>query len=271
MQDPTAGCSPHSPSPIPPHWRTLRVLLADDHRAYRLLIGSFLCSLGLAHETVGDGQAALETLAARPFDLLISDCRMPVMDGYALTLELRRREGLAGTARLPVIALTGCLGAEQIQRCVACGMDDWMLKPITLERLREVLLYWLPNPDVRPHRPRRPVDLARLHGKLPTRASLIATFGFWEVVEPLLFCLMQEAHEDLVVLKQALNDADTVITTQRLHRLVGGLAFLGDTGLEQRAMLLIERVQRTGVAANTSLLKRFERDIEGYLSYLANL
>ncbi|OPA93347.1 response regulator [Pseudomonas fluorescens] len=271
MQDPTAGCSPQSTSLVPPHWQTLRVLLADDHRAYRLLIGSFLGALGLAHETVGDGQAALEALAAHPFDLLISDCRMPVMDGYALTLELRRREDLAGTARLPVIALTGCLGAEQIQRCVACGMDDWMLKPITLGRLREVLLYWLPNPDVRSHQPRRPVDLARLHGKFPTRASLIATFGFWEVVEPLLFCLMQEAHEDLAVLKQALNDADTVITTQRLHRLVGGLAFLGDTGLEQRAMLLIERVQRTGVAANTSLLKRFERDIEGYLSYLANL
>lgn len=274
MQDPTAGCSPQCfpPSVSPPvHWQKVRVLLADDHRAYRLLIGSFLSTLGVAHQTVGDGQAALDALAARPFHLLISDCRMPGMDGYALTRELRRRENRAGTARLPVIAMTAGLDAEQMRRCVGCGMDDWMLKPVTLEQLREALLYWLPDPESRVHPTRHAANLARMHGRFPTRASLIAMFGFWEVVEPLLFCLLQEAHDDLTALEQAREDLDVKLTVEHLHRLVGGVAFFGDTGLEQRAICLIERVRRSGIAANKPLLERFEQEIERYLSYLANL
>ncbi|MGH8452823.1 response regulator [Pseudomonas sp.] len=271
MQHTSASRSPGSAMPQSPHWQAIRVLLADDHGAYRLLIGSFLHTLGVAHETVEDGQQALDVLAVRPFHLVISDCRMPVMDGYAMTRELRHRESKTGAARIPVIALTACLDMAQIQRCVACGMDDWMLKPITLGQLREVLLYWLPDPATYWRQARRPANLARLHGRYPTRASLIATFGFWEVVEPLLFCLIQEAHDDLAALDQARNDLDVALTTQHLHRLVGGVAFLGDTGLEQRAIHLIERVHRTGVTENRSLLERFNGDIERYLLYLASL
>jgi CheY-like chemotaxis protein len=271
MQHTSAGRGPGNAMSPPPHWQAIRVLLADDHSAYRLLIGSFLQVLGVAHETVENGQQALEALATRPFHLVISDCRMPVMDGYAMTLELRQRESEACAARIPVIALTACLDLAQIQRCVACGMDDWMLKPITLGQLRDMLLYWLPAPETYRQQGRRAANLSRLHGRYPTRASLIATFGFWEVVEPLLFCLIQEAHDDLAALDSARNAFDAALTTHHLHRLVGGVAFLGDTGLEQRAMHLIERVRRTGVAANRSLLERFNGDIERYLLYLADL
>lgn len=274
MQGSAAGCSPRRAPRVPTfpaHWKHIRVLVADDHRAYRLLIGAFLHTLGLVHETVCDGQEALEALATRPFNLVLSDCRMPVMDGYAMTRELRRREKVTGAVRIPVIALTACLDMEQVQRCVACGMNDWLLKPVSLEQLREVLLFWLPNPLVRTRQPLRPANLAHLHGRFPTRASLIATFGFWEVVEPLVFCLIQEAHDDLAVLEQARNAQDVGLIAERLHRLVGGVAFLGDTGLEQRAVHLIERVNRTGVATNKALLERFEADIERYLVYLSNL
>ncbi|UII72539.1 response regulator [Pseudomonas sp. HN11] len=274
MQDSTAGCSPRRSHPapsVPFHWQQVRVLLADDHRAYRLLIGSFLRTLGLAHESVNDGQAALEAMAAKPFHLVISDCRMPRMDGYAMTRELRRRETEAGSARIPVIALTAGLDLAQIQRCVACGMDDWMLKPITLEQLRDVLLYWLPGAASGTRQARPPTNVTRMHSRFPTRASLIATFGFWEAVEPLLFSLIQEAHDDLMALEQARNGLDVRSTCERLHRLVGSVAFLGDTGLEQRAIELITRVQHTGIAANKSLLDQLVKEIERYLSYLSSL
>ncbi|HCT08193.1 MAG TPA: response regulator, partial [Pseudomonas sp.] len=69
-----------------------RVLVVDDHCTYRLLLGSLLEKLAVAYQCCCDGQQALHALATEHFDLVISDCRMPVMDGYTLTRELRRRE-----------------------------------------------------------------------------------------------------------------------------------------------------------------------------------
>ena len=256
---------------VPSHWQHKRVLLVDDHRAYRLLIGAFLHTLGLAHEAVGDGVQALQALAAPSVDLVISDCRLPIMAGYAMTAELRRRDAQCGARRLPVVALTGCLGPEQIQRCLACGMDDWLVKPITLEQLRQVALYWLPGPGTLARRSLLLAGTLRTSGRLPTRVSLIATFGFWEAVEPLLFCLIQEAHDDLAALVQARKNRDAELTAQLLHRLIGSIAFLGSTDLEPRALQLIEQVERVGVLTSCQALERFDHDVERYLQYLANL
>ena len=274
MADTKAGRSPTGASlgpAVPPHWQNVRVLLADDHRAYRLLIGAFLHTLGLAHEAVGDGRQALDALADRPFDLVISDCRMPVLDGYAMTRELRRREAQAGRVRIPVIALTACLGAEQVQRCMACGMDNWLVKPITLEQLRDVLRDSLPDPHRQAPLSARPTGSVLPRSRLPTRASLIATFGTWEVVEPLLFCMIQEAHDDLAALEHAGNTADAAVTAQLLHRLRGSIAFFGTTDLEPRTLQLIDQLCDAGVQVNRAALKRFHREVEGYLQYLANL
>lgn len=105
----------------------------------------------------------------------------------------------------------------------------------------------------------------------PTRASLIATFGSWDIAEPLLVNLIQEAQHDLTTLGQALVCLDGVLTTQRLHRLMGSIAFLGSTGLESQAVRLIEQVNQSGVSDNVLALQVFFREVENYLQYLSSL
>ncbi|MBP1127919.1 MULTISPECIES: response regulator [Pseudomonas] len=259
--DPDAACE----------WREsgARVLVVDDHGTYRLLLGSLLEKLGVSHLCCSDGRQALKALEALHYDVVITDCCMPVMDGYAMTRELRRRERAARSPACCVLAFTASLGPGDIQRCLACGMDGWLVKPIGLAKLREVLRYWLAAPQVRVGAV-EPFSLS-VHGRRPTRASLVAMFGSWEMTQPLLVSLIQEARDDLFILKHALACLDGTLTSQRLHRLMGSVAFLGNTGLEPRAVHLIERVNQSGVSDNAVALQDFFWDVEHYLQYLGSL
>ncbi|MGY2681949.1 response regulator [Pseudomonas tolaasii] len=245
----------------------VRVLVVDDHQTYRFLLGSLLERLGVAYQCCCNGQEALKRLSTECFDLMISDCRMPVMDGYALTRELRIREQVQGRPPMIVLGLTGGLGPEEIRQCVACGMDGWLIKPIGFAQLRDVLCYWLSSPKSSTSA----TPAALPGGTLPSRASLIAAFGTWEVVEPMLLSLVQEADADLAVLAHAQVTRDANMAAQRLHRLVGSVAFLGASGLEARAVDLIKRVRVNGVAMNTPALRMFCHDVERYLNYLTQI
>lgn len=248
---------------LPVKWQDLTVLVVEDHPAYRILLGWILHKLELGFVVVEDGEAALAVMARQRIDLVLTDCQMPIMDGYAMALEVRRGERLSGAARVPIIAFTTTLGPEQVRRCVAAGMDAWLLKPVTFEQLRDILTDWLAGgvrlktPAAQPH--------------WPTRASLIDTFGSAITVEQLLQTLVREAHVDLTVLAEARRTRDACATAQHLHRLVGSVAFLGAGSLETRGARMINAVAREGVARHARSLGVLLKDIRGYLKYLASL
>lgn len=260
---------PASATPIP--WSHARVLVVDDHCTYRLLLGSLLDKLGVAHQCCNDGEQALHRLAIERFDLVISDCHMPVMDGYVMTRELRRREQAGQHLPIIVLGVTASLGSEEIRRCVACGMDGWLTKPIGFAQLREVLRCWLPPPQSTCAAGERSGSATARNSTFATRASLIEAFGSWEVVEPMLFSLVQEAHADLAVLIHAQATLDARMAAQCLHRLVGSVAFLGETGLEGRALALIKGVHSSGMALNRTALDAFRHEVARYLDYLSRL
>lgn len=105
----------------------------------------------------------------------------------------------------------------------------------------------------------------------PTRASLIEMFGSDEVVSRVLVSLMNEAREDDVLLDQARLSANALLVMERLHRLVGSLAFVGMADLERCGEQLIARVQAAGVEENTLELQAFQRKLRVYITYLSRL
>lgn len=261
--DDDARRAPSSPSVLPAKWHGLTVLVVEDHPAYRILLGWILHRLGLGFVVVEDGQAALAVMEHQRIDLVLTDCQMPVMDGYTMTGEIRRGERLAGAARVPIIAFTATLGPEQIQRCVAAGMDAWMLKPVTFEQLRDRLTDWLPG-HVKPNTP-------PAHPHWPTRASLLNTFGSAKTVEQLLQTLVREAYVDLAVLTEARRTQDACAAAQHLHRLIGSVAFIGADSLEARGVQMIDAVAREGVARHAQALGVLLQDLRRFLNYLSAL
>ncbi len=119
----------------------LKVLLVEDDPINQemalAMLGSFACRTTVA----GDGRAALDALARERFDVVLMDCQLPEMDGFAATAEIRRREGLDGP-RVPIVALTAHAMDGDEARCIAAGMDDYLAKPFTLGALRTKLMRW---------------------------------------------------------------------------------------------------------------------------------
>jgi PAS domain S-box-containing protein len=109
---------------------TLRVLAAEDNAVNQLVIRTLLEQAGVEPCMVSDGVQALEAWEREPWDLILMDVQMPVMDGPTATLEIRRREAALGRGRTPVIALTANAMAHQIAEYRAAGMDAIVSKPI---------------------------------------------------------------------------------------------------------------------------------------------
>jgi signal transduction histidine kinase/CheY-like chemotaxis protein len=126
-----------------PSWGGM-ILVAEDHPTNRAVIARQLEAMGHDYTLVDDGQQALDALAAVDFDLLITDCHMPRVDGYALTRRIRGRESRG--RHLPIIALSASALPEQVQRCVDAGMDDFLAKPVQYAQLKEKLDRYLPRP-----------------------------------------------------------------------------------------------------------------------------
>lgn len=254
-------------APPPAHWRHLRVLVAEDHSTYRAMMGWFLHKLGLNHTLVADGRSALAAVARQHFALVISDCQMPVMDGYTMARAIRRHEQGLGHGRVPIIALTGNLLHDDPQRCRDAGMDAWLLKPLTLRQLRELLLRWLPGPI----HAQQSAPPATLPSAWPTRAHLIQMFGSAQVVDQMLAGLLVEARADSAALAHARMTLDASLTEQCLHRLAGSLAFLGGTELEARGSALIVEIRTHGMLLSCVQLDVFIRDLAAHVTHLSAL
>lgn len=118
--------------------RPLRILYAEDSPVNQEVITIVLQRDGHRVTVVDNGEAVLELLDREEFDLVLMDLQMPLMDGFEATRQIRRRDRERG-GHLPVIALTAHAIDGAREKCRAAGMDDYLSKPFTAEKLRALL------------------------------------------------------------------------------------------------------------------------------------
>ncbi|HEY9868539.1 MAG TPA: response regulator, partial [Candidatus Obscuribacterales bacterium] len=120
------------------------VLIAEDNRTSQRVSTLQLKQLGLVAHVVSNGREALNAHESQPYALILMDCQMPEMDGFEATRRIRQKEVQSGR-RTPIIGLTAEAMEGARERCLAAGMDDYISKPATLDRLREVIEKWIPG------------------------------------------------------------------------------------------------------------------------------
>ncbi|MGC1547545.1 MAG: ATP-binding protein, partial [Rhodanobacter sp.] len=261
----------------------VRVLVVEDHPTNQALMRWRMQQLGLACDVAGDGSAALAALRASKYDLVITDCRMPIMDGYAMTRELRREEANSTRLRLPVIALSASAVNGDIERCTEAGMDDFLVKPVTLAALRLAIIRWLPTADVG-HGHDDQVSKSRIVEQHTTQAiveantvdaldkqALLQRFGSEAVVSQIVESLIPALREDIDALHTALECHDANEAGERLHRIIGGVGAIGADTLAQQARTLMETIEQHGVIPSDGTLTAFLQTAGKYVQQLDSM
>ncbi|MEG4311520.1 MULTISPECIES: PAS domain S-box protein [unclassified Microcoleus] len=160
---------------------SLKILLVEDTPINQKVGLNQLRVLGCTADVANNGAEALSMVAQKKYDIVLMDCQMPVLDGYEATLELRRREAADAAGKMEphqktvVIAMTANALKGDREKCLAAGMDDYISKPIAIEKLKSVLANWsvklkIGNPKFKAEELQNSepdiesvVDMARLH------------------------------------------------------------------------------------------------------------
>jgi len=123
-----------------------RILLAEDNTTNQLVAMGILNKLGLSADAVADGEEVIQSLTTIPYDVVLMDVHMPLMDGYQATREIRDPESKVLNHKIPIIAMTANAMIGDREKCLEAGMDDYVSKPVSPRALADVLAKWLPDP-----------------------------------------------------------------------------------------------------------------------------
>jgi signal transduction histidine kinase/CheY-like chemotaxis protein len=262
IEAPQSVPMPLPPATAPDRDRAIRdgrlILLAEDHPVNRDVLTRQLRLLGYAADAVEDGRAAALALERGHYGLLLTDCNMPEMDGFALTRHIRAAE--AGLRHMPVVALTANAMAGEAERCLAAGMDDYLAKPVDMPTLRRCLERWLPPAGapvaaMEPPPPDAVLDLSAL-------ADLYG--GDPQAIAPVLQAYADSVRSDIDALSAAIARGDVEETRLFAHRIKGAARIVGGHRLAASSAAVqrhAEMADWTAIAAEQPRLLAAARDI----------
>jgi CheY-like chemotaxis protein/HPt (histidine-containing phosphotransfer) domain-containing protein len=235
-----------------PRWETARILVAEDNVTNQQVVRGLLRKLGLLRvDVVANGAEAVRALSEAPYDLVLMDVQMPVLDGLEATQQIRSPESRVLDRRVPVIALTAYALREDRQRCLDAGMDDYLSKPVDARGLREVLDRWLS-------------EVPRLsEAELPIfdRAGLRERMqGSEELVRSVLDALAEDLPRRRAAIRVAFEAGDLGHLTREAHSIKGASASAGCERLRRTAASIEELAHQGDLgAAGAWLPELYER------------
>ena len=246
---------------IPTKDKSLKILVAEDNRVNQKVILLQLKKLGYEANAVTNGVDAVESVRKKPYDVVLMDCHMPEMNGYEATRSIRQ---MAGRAQLiKIIAVTANADPEERKKCLDGGMDDYLIKPINIEMLSQVL-----------------GEIASRIGAVQGAASIsdadsieqgLKSFGDVGVIMELIDLFLEDAPEKILEIRQAIVSEDYNGVRDAAHSLKGSARNLRAEGLAQVCEMLEQSAKKRfeGSAAEDRF-GRVEAELKKVIHLLKN-
>jgi len=234
----------------------LRVLVAEDNPVNQTVTRRMLETLGYEVDVVGNGAEAVSAVGDNRYAAVLMDCQMPGMDGYEATRNIRDREGSG--RRLPIVAMTAGAMQGDAERCLVAGMDDYMSKPVALDRLESVIERWTVLDERTGRRPgdeesddhREVLDLKVFDTLRELVGDRDNSFG--DMVQ--LF--VDNTSANLGALGDAMAQGHVDEAARRAHMIKGSAGILGARELAELCQLIMETAKRESGATLRPLYER---------------
>ncbi|MGY3881041.1 hybrid sensor histidine kinase/response regulator [Aeromonas veronii] len=235
------------------HFKSLlqgtRVLLAEDNRVNQQLIIEYLRRVDAVVCVVSNGREAVERVAEQPFDVILMDLQMPVLDGLDATRQIRK---MVDKHDVPIIALTASAMPGDKERCLGVGMNGYVTKPVSKLDLYNNLLQWVKPQGVEQAgiMEVKPPDLI---GILDLQDALKRLEQDKEALQILFKLFMSEHKDDLWEIRSALRRQQPEVASKLLHTLKGVSANISAARLQLVAGELEWRLRQNEVLSETDL------------------
>jgi len=254
----------------------LKILLAEDNVVNQKVTLNQLKKLGYTADVAANGQEVLQLIDRISYDLILMDCQMPVLDGYDTTKAIRSLQ--SNTRHTVIVALTANAMREDRVLCIQAGMDDYLSKPLSHDKLATKLEYWsqvleMANAEAFTMQPDNSSNLPRVE-LVPSLAINWDHLhqicdGSEEFELELLQIYAEDTRTHLDSLNSAIAQADFVMIEQQAHQIKGASANVGLTGLYATAATLEQQAHQKKANTIPSLVEdlwRSLQDVEAFLS-----
>ena len=265
-----AAATPQSAPPQQPsfetafsgeEWQGMRILLAEDNITNQIVITKLLEKLGCHADAVANGLEAVRALETTPYDLVLMDVQMPEMDGFEATAIIRDPSSNVADHDIPIIAMTAHALEGDRERCLAAGMDGYVSKPVTADKLVQALQRHLDAPKELPSQPKTEpgsvqemaFDRSRLAWNLANDEELIAL-----AIETFL----ADAPRHVQNMQQAIKAGDADATRRAGHALKGASGTVGAIQLQE----LAAQLEQAGEAGDLERAGHLFGEIKGELA-----
>jgi two-component system, sensor histidine kinase and response regulator len=230
-----------------------RLLLVEDNPVNQEVAVAILDELGLKAVCAWDGEEALAKLAEASYDVVLMDCHMPKLDGYATTRRLREREARSGDSRTPVIALTANALGGDADLCYAAGMDGYLSKPFSVDELYVAL---------KPYRRNDAGDPAPLNEQALKQIRSLRKPGGPDLLKRIVDLYLSHSRTLLGNLRNAVTADDAVGVLQAAHSLKSSSANVGATTLADLCNTLEANAKADQLESARTLLDRLVEEHE---------
>lgn len=251
------------------------ILVAEDYLANQLLVQRFLLEFGCRVDIVNNGAEAVAAFSQTTYDLILMDCQMPVLDGYEATAQIRALESQDQRAKpVPIVALTAHALEEERAKCLAAGMNAWVTKPYSRERLNQTLQAFLPTaeiytaalPSLVPSVPHQPLNLQFFQ----------TTFALDQRSDVLFLQQLAEAFENnaaqaLAQMQQHLANQDCSALRKAAHGLKSISLNIAAEHLTQLSKQLEERAKAGDLLATGPIVQAIAAEYQAVIQALQQL
>ncbi len=260
------------------HTHTASVLLVEDNAINQQVAVTILHKQGYKVDIASDGLQAFLLFQSNKYHVVLMDCQMPLMDGFESTRKMRKMEGEQGLKRTPIIALTAnALDADR-EACLSSGMDDFLVKPIRIQAIRDVFSrFAIGSSDVEA----APMITGHVLETKPQNDVDLSAYFDLKLLEDLVEVLSEEQYAEIVLLfiegaDKRLNELRVAIQSKDVesiefsaHSLKGSSANLGARKLSEICDVLVDKVRKNDITENfADLLIEIEQEVNRTSKYL---